>query len=554
MALSETGRTAAWWRDNLCYEIFPRSFADQNGDGIGDFKGITSRLKYLATLGINSIWLTPFYPSPQADAGYDVSDYRNIDPALGTLDDFDVMLKEAHALGIRVIIDIVPNHTSDQHAWFKRALAAAPGSAERAWYHFKDGRGENGELPPNNWTSLFGGSAWKQVPGEKQWYLHLFSTHQPDLNWENPAVQDAFDDVLKFWLDRGVDGLRIDAANNLTKAEGLPDSTPDNTSRAGNKLIGPMFDQDSVHDIYRRWRKLIDTYPDRMMVAEAFGVSPVSRLLNYVRSDELHQAFNFDYMFSTWNANSYQMLISNYIENLTKANVPCNWVTSSHDQVRITSRLGLTNAGSAPMGLDSTTEQPNEQLGLDRARALLLLTMLLPGALYLYQGEELGLPNHTTMEPRFRQDPRYFDSNGAMIGRDGARIPLPWKAKAPAFGFGPSDRSWLPQPDSFARYAVDVQEKDKQSTLNLYRRLIALRTQYELGLGTLQWFPSPRNDVLIARNGALCVCINFGYTPVDLPAGKVIEQSRPGINKGTVLPGNSAVWIALDEMPHTQQG
>lgn len=550
MTLLTSQRTTPWWRDNLCYEIFPRSFADSNGDGIGDFKGITSRIKYLANLGVNSIWMTPFYPSPQADAGYDVSDYCNVDPIFGTLDDFDTLLKEAHAYGIRVIIDIVPNHTSDQHPWFKRALAAAPGSAEREWYHFRDGLGDNNELPPNNWTSLFGGSAWKRVPGEKQWYLHLFSTHQPDLNWDNPAVRDAFENILKFWLDRGVDGLRIDAANNLVKAPGLPNSTSENTTMTSTQLRGPMFDQDGVHDIYRSWRKVLDTYDDRMMVAEAFKIQPIARLLNYVRSDEMQQAFNFGYQLADWSAKSYKDNIDLYTSNMGSVNVPCSWVTSSHDQVRITSRLGLTSPGSTPMGLDSTTEQPNEALGLQRARALVMMTMLLPGALYLYQGEELGLPNHTTMEPRFRQDPRFFDSNGSMIGRDGERIPMPWKAKAPAFGFGPSDRSWLPQPDSYARYAADVQEKDTSSTLALYRRLIALRTQYGLGTGTLKWFDSPRNDVLVARNGSICLYINFGYAPLTLPAGKVIAQSMPGIDKGTQLPGNAAVWLALDEMPH----
>ena len=552
MTLLTTQRTTPWWRDNLCYEIFPRSFADSNGDGVGDFKGITAHLKYLANLGINSIWLTPFYPSPQADAGYDVSDYCDVDPVFGTLDDFDILLKEAHAYGIRVIIDLVPNHTSDQHPWFKRALAAAPGSAEREWYHFRDGLGENNELPPNNWTSLFGGSAWKRVPGEKQWYLHLFSTHQIDLNWDNPAVRDAFDDILKFWLDRGVDGLRIDAANNLVKAAGLPDVTPENSTMTDQQYRGPMFDQVGVHYIYRRWRKLVISYDDRVMVAEAFHVQPISRLVNYVRSDELQQAFNFDYQLSQWGATNYRAIIDKFLTNMGTVNAPCSWVTSSHDQVRIATRLGLTTPGATPMGLDSTTEQPNEQLGLDRARALIMLTMILPGALYLYQGEELGLPNHTTMEPRFRQDPRFFDSNGTMIGRDGQRIPMPWKAKAPAFGFSPSDKSWLPQPDSYAGYAADVQEKDKHSTLSLYRRLIALRTQNALGTGSLQWFNSPRNDVLVARNGSVCIYINFGYAPLDLPAGRIIAQSRPGIDKGTQLPGNSAVWLALDEMPHTQ--
>lgn len=539
--------TTPWWRSNTCYEIYPSSFADGNGDGIGDFKGVTSRLPYLAKLGIDSIWLTPFYPSPQADGGYDVSNYCDIDPRFGTLDDFDDMLEAAHAVGIRILIDIVPNHTSDQHPWFQKALNSPIGSPERDWYMFREGKGEHGELPPNNWPSLFGGSAWHQVPGENQWYLHLFSTHQPDLNWDNPAVRDAFDEILKFWLDRGVDGLRIDAANNLVKAKGLPDITT--APNANNGLSGPMFDQDGVHDIYRRWRKLVNTYGDRMMVAEACGVKPLSRLALYVRPDELNQAFNFDYQKSSWNASEFKKVIDDYVLCMGDAGAPCTWVTSSHDQVRMTTRLGLTEAGSTPMGLDSTTEQPDEQLGLDRARALIMLTTILPGALYLFQGEELGLPNHTTLEPRYRQDPRFFDSNGTMIGRDGCRIPLPWKTNAPAFGFGNSEKSWLPQPDHYKFYAVDAQEQDDTSTLALYRRLIALRQQYDLGNGKLQWFDAPRNDVLLGRNGNLCIVINFGYMPIDLPQGKVIVQSRPGIDKGTVLPGNSAVWIEQDILP-----
>ena len=551
MISSASQTPAPWWHTNLCYEIFLPSFADSNGDGVGDLRGAVAKLDYLVKLGVDSLWLTPFYPSPQADAGYDIADFCSVDPRVGTLDDFDTLLKEAHTRGLRVLIDIVPNHTSDQHPWFKRALAAAPGSAEREWYHFRDGRGERGELPPNNWHSLFGDTSWKRVPGEKQWYLHLFSAHQVDLNWDNPAVRDAFDDILVFWLDRGVDGLRIDAANNLVKAPGLPDTDPATFSASFGRLHGPMYDQDGVHEIYRRWHALVNRYQDRMMLAEAVGVKPIERLANYVRSDESQQAFNFDYQMSRWSASTYRSNIDLYIAAMASVNAPCCWVSSSHDQLRMTTRLGLTDAGSSPMGLDSTTEQPNEQLGLDRARALILLTMLLPGALYLYQGEELGLPNHTTIAPQFRQDPRFFDSKGTMIGRDGERIPMPWQANAPAFGFGPSDSSWLPQPDSYARYAVDVQDKNHYSTLNLYRHLIALRTRYRLGTGTLQWFDSPRNDVLIARNGPLCACINFGYTPIDRPAGKVVAQSRPGIDKGHRLPGNAAVWIALDQIPHT---
>lgn len=538
--------TIPWWHSNICYEIFPRSFADANGDGIGDLQGVTQRLPYLAKLGVDSIWLTPFYPSPQADTGYDVSDYCDINPEYGTLEDFDQLLITAHSLGIRMLIDIVPNHTSDQHEWFQKALRSPKGSPEREWYLFRDGKGEHGELPPNNWPSLFGGPAWTQIPGEQQWYLHMFSPHQPDLNWENPAVHEAFDDILKFWMDRGVDGIRIDAANNLVKAKGLPDITQPIRNPTLGALQGPMFDQDGVHDIYRHWRKILDTYGDRLMVAEAFAVRPISRLVNYVRPGELNQAFNFDYQLLRWSPSGYKRVIDEYINAMGTVGAPCTWVTNSHDQVRMTSRLGLIEAGSTPMGLDRTTEQPDEQLGLDRARALIMLTMLLPGALYLYQGEELGLPNHTTLDPRYRKDPRYFDSDRTQIGRDGCRIPMPWRSDAPAFGFGSSEKSWLSQPDHYKRYAVNVEEQDPHSTLALYRQLITLRQQYDLGNGQLLWFDAPRNDILLARNGSLCLFINFGYTPIALPQGKIIAQSRPGIDKGDVLPGNAAIWIEQD--------
>lgn len=532
-----------WWRTVIGYEIFPRSFADSNGDGIGDIAGITSKLDYLSELGVEALWLTPFYPSPQKDAGYDISDYCNIAAELGTLADFDELLAQAHTRNIKIIIDIVPNHSSTEHPWFKAALSSPAGSAARERYIFRDGKGEHGDLPPNNWESLFGGPAWQRVPGDKQWYMTLFSPYQPDYNWNNPEVHQEFQRILRFWLDRDVDGLRIDAANSMVKQEGLPDTTVPTTL---TPLVGPMWDQDGVHDIYREWRKLLDEYDDRAFIAEAWGVPTMERLTHYVRADEMQQCFNFDYMLTEWDALAYKKTIQTTLQGMQSVGAPSTWVTCNHDQLRIASRLGLTQPGSLPLGIDKFHEQPNEALGLRRARALVMMTLILPGATYFFQGEELGLPDHTTIEDCYRQDPRFFATKGATIGRDGCRVPLPWKANAPAFGFSTSNKTWLPQPSKFKRYAVDAEQKDKHSMLALYRQLLSLRKAHKLGEGNLEWFTSPRSDVLLCRNGTIALVINFGYEPVELPSGQIIAQSQPELGKRGTLPGNAAVWIALD--------
>jgi alpha-glucosidase len=393
-----------WRRTAVVYQIYPRSFADSNGDGIGDLPGITHRLPALAQLGIDAIWLSPFYKSPQADAGYDVADYRDVDPVFGTLADFDAMLDKAHGLGLKVIVDLVPNHSSDEHEWFRQALAAAPGSLERERYMFRDGRGENGELPPNNWESCFRGPAWTRTtdadgtPG--QWYLHLFDTKQPDWNWENPEVRAEFLDVLRFWLDRGVDGFRVDVAHALIKAPGLPDqqaaekAADDAGNPEGFFNVGPMWDQDRVHEVYREWRALLDTYsPDRILCAEAW-VPSLDRLARYVRDDEMHQAFNFDYLESEWDAAHLRSVIDKSVTANETVGAPTTWVLSNHDVVRHVSRLGLP-AGPRPNGIRADDLQPDHELGLRRARAATLLMLALPGSAYMYQGEELGLPDHT---------------------------------------------------------------------------------------------------------------------------------------------------------------
>ena len=536
---------AEWWRSAVIYQIYPRSFADSDGDGIGDLPGIVARLSHLVHLGVDAVWLSPFYRSPQADAGYDVADYRAVDPLFGTLEDFDRLLQQAHAAGLRVIVDLVPNHTSDEHAWFKAALAAPAGSPERARYIFRDGRGEGGE-PPNNWKSVFGGGAWSQAPGDRQWFLHLFDRRQPDLDWDHPEVRAELQSVLRFWLDRGVDGFRVDVAHGLVKAPGLPDwerqAAMVGSDEADGVNGGPMWDQDGVHDIYRGWRRVLDGYPgQRMMVAEAW-VRPPSRLARYVRPDEMQQAFNFDYLLAPWDAGALRRVIERSLDATEAVGAPATWVMSNHDTVRHPSRLGLRRPGARPMGIDAAGEQPNEALGLRRARAAVLLTLALPGSAYLYQGEELGLPEHTTMAARHRQDPAFHRTGGQEIGRDGARVPLPWQADAPSLGFGPGARSWLPQPDSFARYAVDRQDGVPGSTLELYREVLRLRRAHGLGQGRLQWHEAGP-DVLAFDNKGVRVVVNLGPQDAAMPAGDVLVSSQPLEVPGR-LPGNAAAWVA----------
>ncbi|WP_457809320.1 glycoside hydrolase family 13 protein [Kushneria sp. EE4] len=531
-----------WWHDAVIYQIYPRSFMDANGDGIGDLEGITQRLDYLANLGVDALWLSPFYRSPQADAGYDVADYRDVDPLFGTLEDFDALLSGAHERAMRIIVDIVPNHTSSEHVWFQEALASPSGSRERARYMFREGRGGNGEQPPNNWQSVFGGPAWTQVPGEREWYLHLFDSSQPDLDWHNPEVLEEFDNVLRFWLKRGVDGFRIDVAHGMIKAPGLPDWDGSQAMIEGGNP-GPMWDQDGVHDIYRRWNRVLTEFGrDRMMVAEAW-VHPPSKTARYVRPDEMQQAFNFDYLLAPWDADKLRHVIDTSLESYGAVEAPTTWVMSNHDSVRHASRLGLSRPGARPNGIDADSEQPDEALGLRRARALIMLTLALPGSAYLYQGEELGLPDHTTMPARYRQDPTFHRTNGEQIGRDGCRVPLPWRADTPAFGFSTTGESWLPQPESYARYTADRQLEDESSTLSLYRHLLAMRHEHGLGHGQLVWQKSPRADVLCLSNGAVTVMLNLGEAPVALPEGRVALQSVTDAVSDDHLAGNAAVWL-----------
>ena len=544
---------AEWWRSAVIYQVYPRSFADSDGDGLGDLPGITSRLDALASLGIDAVWLSPFMRSPQKDAGYDVSDYCDVDPIFGTLADFDAMVARAHQLGLRILIDLVPNHTSDQHRWFQAALASAEGSADRDFYHFKDGRGANGELPPNNWLSLFGGPAWTRTtnsdgtPG--QWYLHLFDSSQPDLNWANPKVQTAFEDILHFWLDRGVDGFRVDQPHAMAKATGLPDH-PD-IERAGAGFIEgeaspPMWFQEEVHPIFRKWRQILDSYEgDRAMCGEAY-VLPLSFMAKWVRHDEFNQTFNFRFLNSNWDAKTLFDNINESFEAFDGVGAPSTWVLNNHDVLRHASRFGgLKIKPTDSDGVGPGDPQPDRELGLRRARGATLMMLALPGSSYLYQGEELGLPEHTTLAPEFRQDPTFFRTNGKRVGRDGCRVPLPWEAGVGAAnGFNTSGQAWLPQPEIYAEYSRDQQEGVAGSTLELYKHALMLRKQLKLGEGSFEWVAEFVGEQSLGfRNGDILVVHNFGHEPITLPEGEIIASSLEGMTAGHALVADQTVWL-----------
>ncbi|MFG6492693.1 glycoside hydrolase family 13 protein [Microbacterium sp. P03] len=541
-----------WWRSAVIYQIYPRSFADQSGDGIGDLPGVTAHLDDLAELGVDAIWLSPFMVSPQKDAGYDVADYCDVDPLFGTLGDFDDMLDAAHRRDIRVIIDLVPNHSSDQHEWFQQALAAPAGSPERARYMFRDGKGVDGATPPNNWDSVFGGSAWTRVtepdgtPG--QWYLHLFDESQPDFDWSNPVVHEEFRRILRFWLDRGVDGFRVDVAHGLVKADDLPDyhAPEDGDSMGGNERNVPYWGQDGVHDIYRDWHGVLAEYEgDRALCGEAW-MPTVAEMAKWVRPDEMQQTFNFAYLVSDWKAKKQRRVIRESIEGFGAVGAPSTWVLSNHDVVRHASRLALTAASPQGQGIGPDSPgKPIPELGLRRARAATALMLALPGGAYLYQGEELGLPEVIELPDEVRQDPTWFRTAGERYGRDGCRVPLPWNADEPAFGFNATGAAWLPQPAEWAELAHDAQTADEASTLSLYRLALRTRRRYGLGRGELEWLSGYRRKVVAFRNGEVTVLTNFGRRPVVLPDGaRVLLASEP-LENGAV-PQDVTVWLVAD--------
>ena len=528
MTLSAYGDTPSerpWWASSVVYQIYPRSFADGNGDGTGDLIGVRKRLDHLVDLGVDAIWLSPFYRSPMADGGYDVADPCDVDPIFGTLEDFDALLADAHDRGLKVTIDIVPNHFSDQHAWFQAVLAGGPDAPERARFVIRPGRGPNGDEPPNNWPSVFGGPAWSRLP-DGEWYLHLFAPEQPDLDWTNPEVPAEFERILRFWLDRGVDGFRVDVAHGMAKPEGLPDMdlTDWDPHLEGSVLLEDLrWDRDHVHDYLRGFRRVLDSYSgDRMAVGEVW-VEDVERLARYVRPDELNLSFNFNLVEAKWGLADFSAAIDASIEAMREVGAPNSWVLSNHDVDRHVTRYG------------------GGQIGHDRGRAAALLQLALPGAAYLYNGDELGLPNVDDLPESALQDPIWERSGHTRRGRDPERVPLPWSGTEPPFGFTTGATTWLPMPTTWGPLTVEAQDPDPSSTLSLYRDALALRRSTPALQGDFAWIGAPDGCLAFRRGADFVVVTNFSELPAPLPDGEVLLASAP--LTGAELPGNASVWL-----------
>jgi alpha-glucosidase len=512
-----------WWRDAVFYQVYIRSFADETGDGVGDLAGIRSRLHHLAELGVDALWITPFYPSPMADHGYDVADPRDVEPVFGDLAGFDALLADAHARGIRVTVDLVPNHSSHHHVWFREALVASPGSAARARYLFRDGRGPDGSEPPNNWPSVFGGPAWTRVP-DGQWYLHLFAPEQPDLDFTNPEVVADLETTMRFWLDRGVDGFRIDVAHGMAKPGGLPDMVPmaDTGLLADHGPGDHRFDQDGVHAVHRRIRAVLDAHPGTMAVGEVW-VSDDDRLAEYLRPDELQLAFNFKLLTADWDCDDLRTAIEHSLATVAATPAPACWVLSNHDRPRHVTRYG------------------GGEIGTRRARAAALLQLALPGAAYVYNGDELGMPD-VDLPDAVLQDPIWERSGHTERGRDACRIPMPWSGDEPPYGFSSSAETWLPMPPGWGGLTVQAQSGDADSMLSLYRVALALRRSSPAFAGAgLDWLPAPAGCLAFRRPGGLVCLVNLSGAPVPLPEGQVLLVSEP-VRAGE-LPVDGAVWL-----------
>ncbi|MFD9669395.1 glycoside hydrolase family 13 protein [Rhodococcus sp. NPDC059968] len=535
----------AWWKSAIVYQVYIRSFADGNGDGIGDLVGLRSRLPYLASLGIDAVWINPWYPSPMIDAGYDVSNFRGIEPTYGSLDDAEAFITEAHDLDIKVLIDIVPNHVSSQHPWFEAALAGEIGARDR--FHFRPGRGANGEEPPNDWSSYFGGPAWTRLD-DGSWYLHLFAPAQPDLNWEQADVRREYEDILRFWFDRGVDGFRIDMANGLVKHPDLPDAGP---IPLGLEFLDPhpAWDRDGVHDIYRGWRAVADCYgSDRVFVAEAW-VPNNDRLALYLRPDELHTAFQFDFLRAPWRADNMRTVIDSALEQARSIGAPATWVLSNHDVPRTVTRY----ARSQPDHFVEvewerqrwSKEVPDIDLGRRRGRAAALLQFALPGTAYIYQGEELGLEEIESIPDEARRDPTWIQSGFTDVGRDGCRIPIPWSGDDVPYGFSlPASAAdaWLPQPAHWGSSTARSQDTDPASMLSLYRHALAIRSEIFANDEPVIWIDSPADTLAFSRGRAQC-WINFGEVSIEPPTDmKVVLSSNPN-TPSELLAANEAVWL-----------
>jgi alpha-glucosidase len=526
-----------WWREAVIYQVYTRSFADANGDGIGDLAGVRDRLPYLRDLGIDGLWFNPWYPSPGADNGYDISDYRSIDPAFGTLPEAEGLIADARALGIRTIVDVVPNHVSDQHPWFQAALASTPGSPERTRFWFRPGRGVEGDEPPNQWQSIFGGNAWTRV-ADGEWYLHLFAPEQPDLNWTHPDVWAEYENVLRFWFDRGAAGVRIDSAALLMKDPELRDARPD--AGPGEH---PFNDRDGTHDVYRRWRAIADSYDDPRVLVGEIWLPDADRLARYLRPDELHTAFNFDFLGCPWEAQRIRASIDASLAIHEPVGAPPTWVLSNHDVTRPVTRYGRADSSFA-----FATKRPGVPTDLERgtrrARAAALLTMALPGSMYVYQGEELGLPEVEDIPPERRRDPMWLRSDGNDPGRDGCRVPIPWSGTRPPHGFSPdgAEAPWLDQPDDWAPLTVGAQTGDPRSMLSLYRDGLRTRRTRPWGAGPFRWLDAGGESLSFARGDAFTCLVNFGEEPIAVPAGAVVLIASNELEGGAV-PQDTTVWL-----------
>jgi alpha-glucosidase len=534
----------AWWRDAVVYQVYVRSFADANGDGIGDLAGVRARLPYLRDLQVDALWFNPWYPSPMADSGYDITDYRSIDPAFGTLAEAERLIAEARGLGIRTIVDVVPNHVSDQHPWFRAALAAPPRSPERARFWFRQGLGPGGDAPPNGWQSIFGGPAWTRTTGaDGEWYLHLFAPEQPDLNWTHPDVWAEHEDVLRFWFDRGVAGVRIDSAALLVKDPGLVEERAD--AAPGEH---PFTDRDELHEIYRGWRAIADGYDERRVLIGEIWLPDAERFARYLRADELHTAFNFDFLACPWDPGRMRASIESALAAHAPVDAPATWVLSNHDVTRPVTRYGRADSSFA-FGSKRAGTPTDLERGTRRARAAALLAMALPGSVYVYQGEELGLPEVEDIPSERRQDPMWHRSGGVDPGRDGCRIPIPWDGDRPPYGFsGPgAERPWLDQPDDWASLTVEAESRSKTSMLALYRAGLRLRREAPWGRETtFQWLAAPESALAFARGDGFACVVNFGPEPVDLPTGADVLIASDEL-EGGALPEDTTVWLRQEK-------
>jgi alpha-glucosidase len=508
-----------WWRDAVVYQVYVRSFTDSNGDGIGDLDGVRSRLGYLELLGVDALRLSPFFTSPMADHGYDVADPRAVDPLFGDLAAFDALVAEAHEHGLRVTIDLVPNHTSVEHPWFRAALAAGPGSAERARYHFAPA----GPAPPNNWTSAFGGPAWTQVP-DGEWYLHLFAPEQPDLDWTNPEVWADLERTLRFWLDRGVDGFRVDVAHGMSKPPGLPDATGPLPLLGSGRRGDPRFDDDGVHDVHRLIRAVLDHHPGRLAAGEV-PLADGERFGRYVRPDELHLGVDLRLVETPFDAAAVRSAVERSLAAVAPVGGTPAWTLAHHDASRPPTRYGGGPRGAA------------------RARAMLLVELALPGVVYLYQGEELGLPDVRLPDAALR-DPVWERSGRTVRGRDAQRVPVPWEGGPPGYGFT-TGTPWLPMPPAYGALTVARQLEDVGSTVSLVRRACDLRRAHAASAGAgVEWFGAPPGCFAFRRTGSTLVCaLNASGAPVPLPPGDLLVASSALTARGE-LPPDAAVWLA----------